>query len=110
MERLKPRFMDDCNALHYNEVVANTQMTQQLTLRLPAPLAQRLERAAREMKRKRSDVVRLALEQFLITAGARAYRRPADLVRDLVGSIDTGIPDLGQRHREHLLQRLRRDR
>jgi predicted transcriptional regulator len=40
-------------------------MDSQLTLRLPGKLAGRLERSARRMKRKRSEVVRLALEQFL---------------------------------------------
>jgi predicted transcriptional regulator len=39
----------------------------QLTLRLPAELAARLERSARHLRRKPSEVVRLALEQFLET-------------------------------------------
>jgi predicted transcriptional regulator len=36
-------------------------------LRLPAELAERLESSARRLKRKRSDVVRQALEQYLDT-------------------------------------------
>jgi hypothetical protein len=36
--------------------------------------------------------------------------RPVDRVRDLLGSVESGIPDLGLRHREHLIQRLRRGR
>ncbi len=80
-------------------------MESQLTLRLPATLAEKLERSARRMKRKRSDVVRQALEQFL-DAGPDV--RPIDRVRDLLGSVETGVPDLGQRHREHLIRRLRR--
>ncbi len=82
-------------------------MESQLTLRLPAALAAKLERAARRLKRKRSDVVRQALEQFL-DAGPEI--RPIDRVRDLLGSVDTGVADLGQRHREHLIRRLRRDK
>jgi predicted transcriptional regulator len=80
-------------------------MESQLTLRLPAALAQKLERSARRLKRKRSDVVRQALEQFL-DAGPEV--RPIDRVRDLLGSVETGVSDLGQRHREHLIRRLRR--
>ena len=80
-------------------------MKSQLTLRLPASLAEKLERSAKRMKRKRSDVVRQALEQFL-DAGPDV--RPIDRVRDLLGSVETGVPDLGQRHREHLIRRLRR--
>ena len=80
-------------------------MESQLTLRLPAALAAKLERSARRLKRKRSDVVRQALEQFL---DAEPEVRPIDRVRDLLGSVETGVSDLGQRHREHLIRRLRR--
>lgn len=79
-------------------------MTQQFTLRLSAELAQQLEQAAKRLRRKRSDVVRLALEQFLAT---QVETRPIERVRDLLGQVESGVPDLGQRHREYLLRRLR---
>lgn len=85
-------------------------MERQLTLRLPAALANRLERVARGMRRKRSELVRLALEQFLDGAGAQPQARPIDRVRDLLGSLESGLPDLGQRHRDYLVRRLRRAR
>ena len=81
-------------------------MESQLTLRLPVELAGKLERSAKRLKRKRSDVVRLALNQFL--EAEPAATRPVDRVRDLLGSVESGVPDLGQRHREHLIARLRR--
>ncbi len=81
-------------------------MESQLTLRLPAALAGKLERSAKRLKRKRSDVVRLALDQFLDAEPAAT--RPIERVRDLLGSVQSGVPDLGQRHREHLTARLRR--
>ena len=80
-------------------------MESQLSLRLPEALADKLERSARRLRRKRSDVVRLALEQFLET---EPEIRPIERVRDLLGRVESGIPDLGQRHREHLIRRLRR--
>ena len=80
-------------------------MDSQLTLRLPGALAGRLDRSAKRLKRKRSDVVRLALEQFL---DFEPVLRPVERVRDLLGKIESGVPDLGQRHREHLIRRLRR--
>ncbi|OLC30838.1 MAG: hypothetical protein AUH31_03920 [Armatimonadetes bacterium 13_1_40CM_64_14] len=83
-------------------------MERQLTLRMPANLATKLDRAARDTRRKRSEVVRLALEQFLGEVDTKAERRPIDLVRDLLGSVESGVPDLGQRHRDYLLRRLRR--
>ena len=83
-------------------------MERQLTLRLPAALARRLERAAREMRRRRSEVVRLALEQFLEGSGGEPHAPPVELVRDLLGSLESGLPDVGQRHRDYLVRRLKR--
>ena len=80
-------------------------MDSQLTLRLPGALSERLERSARRLKRKRSEVVRLALEQFL---DSEPEIHPIERVRDLLGRVESGVPDLGQRHREHLIRRLRR--
>ncbi len=85
--------------------MATTPMDSQLTLRLPADLAEKLERSARRLKRKRSDVMRQALEQFLDT---QPEVHAIERVRDLVGRVESGVPDLGQRHREHLIRRLRR--
>ncbi|MCL6642158.1 MAG: ribbon-helix-helix protein, CopG family [Candidatus Bipolaricaulota bacterium] len=79
-------------------------MERQLTLRISEELAQKLERAAQRLRRKRSEVVRLALEQFLED---QIEARPIERARDLVGSIESGLPDLGTRHREYLLKRLR---
>jgi metal-responsive CopG/Arc/MetJ family transcriptional regulator len=83
-------------------------MERQLTLRMPANLATKLDRVARQTRRKRSEVVRLALEQFLDEVDTKSEHKPIDLVRDLIGSVESGVPDLGQRHREYLLKRLRR--
>jgi len=80
-------------------------MDSQLTLRLPGELNEKLERTALRLKRKRSDVVRLALEQF---CDATPEISPIERVRDLLGSVESGVVDLGQRHREHMIRRLRR--
>jgi metal-responsive CopG/Arc/MetJ family transcriptional regulator len=82
-------------------------MERQLTMRLPADLATKLERSAKRLKRKRSEVVREALEQYLDT---QPEVRPIERVRDLLGSVASGRPDLGHRHREYLTRRLRRGR
>ena len=82
-------------------------MERQLSMRLPSDLAAKLERSARRLKRKRSELVREALEQYL---NSELETRPIELVRDLLGSIATGRPDLGQRHRDYLIRRIRRGR
>lgn len=79
-----------------------------LSLRIPADLAKRLNRAAKRLHCTRSELVRLALEQFLNQTPSSSLR-PIDRVRDLLGQIDSGIPDLGSRHRDYLMKRLRQD-
>lgn len=85
-------------------------MEHQLTVRLPGKLAGRLDRVARDTRRKRSEVVRLALEEYLGDGSSRASLRPVEKVRDLLGSYESGLPDLGSRHRDHLIERLKRAR
>jgi hypothetical protein len=84
-------------------------MANQLTVRLPDDLDRALKAAARRLQRKNSDIVRLALREFLGATG-RPPRRPIDRVRALVGSLESGIPDLALRHREYVLRSLTRRR
>mgnify|MGYP001593770701 CR=1 FL=1 len=59
-------------------------MPTRLTVRLPDDLGRTLKSASRRMQRKPSEIVRLALQEFLgTTAGRRG--RPADRVRGLIG-------------------------
>ena len=80
-------------------------MERQLTMRLPADLAAKLERWAKRLKRTRSELVREALEQYL---DSQPEVGPIERVRDLLGRVQSGVPDLGQRHRDYLVRRLRR--
>ncbi len=79
-------------------------MEKQLTVRVPDDLTARLDLVARRTGRKRSELVRLALEHFLDGSRRRIARRPIQLVRDLLGTVESGLPDLGQRHRDYLLK------
>ena len=82
-------------------------MTDQLTIRLPADLREALDAAARASQRKRSEVVRMALREFLDLPPASS-RPPSIRVRGLLGSLDSGVPDLAEKHREYLLEVLQR--
>jgi len=84
-------------------------MQDQLTVRLPADLSRALRRASRRLQRKNSDTVRLALQAFL-QADERLGSKPADRIRGLIGSLDSGVSDLGARHREYILESIKRDR
>jgi hypothetical protein len=55
-----------------------------VTVRLPADLSQALKRASRRLRRKHSDIVRLALQVFL-HVGEPGASKPADRVRGLIG-------------------------
>jgi Ribbon-helix-helix protein, copG family len=84
-------------------------MPSQLTVRLPDDLDRALKAAARRMQRRNSDIVRLALREFLGSPG-RPRRRPIDRVRALIGSLESGVPDLAARHRDYILQSLTKKR
>ncbi len=83
-------------------------MDTQLTIRLPESLHERLARVAKTLGRKRSDVVRTAIQRFLEETERAARPRPYEQVRDLLGALDSGVSDLGSRHRDHLVAYLRR--
>lgn len=79
----------------------------QLTVRLPQDMDRALADAARRLQRKRSEIVRLALHRFLdLDQG----EKPAQRVRSLLGSLETGVPDLATNHRQYVLEALRRER
>jgi metal-responsive CopG/Arc/MetJ family transcriptional regulator len=82
-------------------------MATQLTVRMPEDLRKALDKASRKLNRKPSEVVRMALREFL-RVGSGTRSRPADRVRGLLGSLDSGVPDLAERHREYLLESLKR--
>lgn len=49
--------------------------------------------------------MRLALREFLATSST-AKGRPADRVRSLIGSLESGMPDLAEKHRAYIIESL----
>ena len=82
-------------------------MEDQLTIRFPRELNQALKERAARMKRKPSEVVRIAVAEFL-QISVEQTEFPADCVKRLLGSLETRVPDLALRHREYVLRKLRR--
>lgn len=78
-------------------------MEAQISVRLHEPLLKRLNREARKRQVRRSDLVREAIEAFLSREAAGINNLPYERVRDLVGSLSGGPPDLGEQHRKYLL-------
>ncbi len=83
-------------------------MDSQLTIRLPDELRRALDEASRRTHRRSSDIVRAALREYL--GAGLAAERPADRVRSLLGSLESGRPDLAEKHRQHVLESSRRGR
>ena len=62
-------------------------MPQQVTARLPDPMVEALDRAARRLRRSRADVIRLAVERYLedfddLSVAIDRLRDPGDRVLD----------------------------
>ena len=62
-------------------------MPQQVTARLPDPLVDALDSAARQLRRSRADVIRQAVERYLqdfddLSIAIQRLRDPADPVLD----------------------------
>ena len=91
--------------MHYNAM----HMESQLTVRLPPELATALERTRRKSGRRTSEIVRAALREYLCL-GSGGDARPGERVRPLIGSLDSGVPDLTEEHRAYILESLQRAR
>ena len=84
--------------MHYNAV-----MEDQITIRFPKELSRALRERAARMQRKPSEVVRMAVAEFLQISEPETGR-PFERVKRLLGSLESGVPDLATRHREYLLK------
>jgi len=81
----------------------------QLTIRMPQEYKEKIEMLADRMGLKKSDVARLALKDFIDENLAADDRVPYDKVKHLLGTSESGVKDLGQRHREYLMKKMRKD-
>lgn len=85
------------------------EMNSQLTVRLSDRLERDISMIAKKLHLKRADVVRMALEIFVKQTAVDEKSSPYDRGKSLLGSVSSGISDLGESHREHLLRKFRRN-
>jgi hypothetical protein len=98
--------------MHYNEIYYERRadnMKSQLTVRLPDDLEKDISILAERLHLKRADIVRMALDRFVKQAEGEEESSPYDRVKRLLGSVSSGVPDLGEAHRVHLLRRFKRN-
>jgi len=79
----------------------------QLTVRMPDEYMEKLNLLSKKMGLKKSDVVRVALKRFLDENSEGIYRPPFQKIKSILGVAESGIKDLGQRHRHYLIQKIR---
>lgn len=83
-------------------------MKGELTISLSGELEEGMASIARRLRRKQSDVIRMALERFIRQETETSEHGPYDLVKELLGSVESGLPDLGTNHRAYLEGRIQR--
>ena len=80
----------------------------QMTIRMPDEYMEGIEKIAKKTGLKKSDIGRLAIKKLLESFEASEQEKyPTDKAQDLIGVVDSGIPDLGTNHRRYLLDKIR---
>jgi len=64
---------------------------------------------ARELGLKKTDVTRMAINRFL-SDYTDAEKKPYEKAKHLLGIAESGVSDLGRRHREHLLDKIKAEK
>lgn len=80
----------------------------QFTIRMPDDYGEKVTALAKKMGLKKSDIARLALKQFVDGNLDNDQGTPYQKVKHLLGSTKSGINDLGLRHRDHIIEKIRK--
>ena len=80
---------------------------QQLTIRMPEEFFSKIEQIAKASGLKKSDVTRMAIRKFLEEYSSEEDVNLYSKAKRLIGVVESGIPDLGQNHREYLVKKIK---
>jgi len=81
----------------------------QITIRMPDEYAKKLNKLSKETGTRRSDIIRLAMKQFMEGTHETDRLNPYSKVSHLLGIVESDVNDLGQSHRKYLIQKVRRN-
>jgi predicted DNA-binding protein len=104
-------FIDLCIAMRYNALQYNLRgqaMQSQITVRVGEEFNEQIKSVAKRLRRKRSDIVRMAIEKFISEVDGLEETKPYNQVKELIGSLSSGITNLGEAHREYLVGKLKK--
>ena len=79
---------------------------EQLTIRLQKADMIKIEKLAKDFGLKKSDITRMAIKKFIETTPG-PEKKPYDKAIHLIGVAESGIHDLGQNHRKHLVDKIK---
>ena len=80
---------------------------QQLTIRMPEEFFSKIEQIAKSSGLKKSDITRMAIRKFLEEYSSEEEVNLYSKAKRLIGVVESGIPDLGQNHREYLVKKIK---
>ena len=80
---------------------------QQLTIRIPEKYFSKMEQIAKLSGLKKSDISRMAIQKFLNEYGDDKEVDLFSKAKRLIGVVESGIPDLGQKHREYFIKKIK---
>ena len=80
---------------------------QQLTIRMPEEYFSKIEQIAKSIGLKKSDVTRMAIRKFLEEYSSDEKADLYSKAKRLIGVVESGISDLGQNHRDHLVTKIK---
>ena len=80
---------------------------QQLTIRIPEEYFSKIEQIAKSSGLKKSDIARMAIRKFLEEYSGDENTDLYSKAKRLVGVVESGISDLGQNHRDHLIKKIK---
>jgi len=79
---------------------------QQVTIRMPEQYLDRIEQIASSTGLKKSDITRMAIKKFIDEYSNETDTDIYKKAKHLIGIVESGISDLGQNHRSHLIKRI----
>jgi hypothetical protein len=79
----------------------------QLTIRMPDEHYYQIEEIAKQLGLKKSDIARLAIKKFIGENEIKETVSPYEKAKHLIGVATSGVSDLGQNHRRHVIDRIK---
>ena len=79
----------------------------QLTIRVPEEYLAGIEKIAHSSGLKKSDITRMAIKKYIDEYPLEKEVRPYGRAKDLLGVVASGVSDLGQNHRNYMIQKIK---